>query len=337
MKTIYKSLLFPALTASLCFGLLLTTNAQSKSSSSSGSHSSGGGGAVHSSGGGGGGISRPAGGGMRPAGGMMSPRTGVAQGGMRQGVNGRPAYGYSPRQGGNQNQLPGLRTNFISPQHPGVSGYNGQGRVGVSTQNAVAYRNSNFNHSRTDFWGSNHYFYHNHGYYNTGYLPHLGFRCTVLPYGYYPFFWGDAQYYYSDGLFYEYENDEYTVVEPPVGAEVTALPSDAQSIVINGQQYYESQGVYYQPYTKDDGSQVYVVAGKDGELNTNTTIQDNTPRPPQIGDIVNQLPPNCRKISVSGQKLFVSPDGIYYQPIVDANNVTTYKIVGLPSDELDQN
>jgi hypothetical protein len=331
MKTIYKSFVYSALTFGLCWGLLSTTNAQSKSSGSSGSHSSGGGGGARPSGGGG--ISRP-------SGGMMAPRGGVAQG-MRQGANGR--QGFAQRQGGNSNQIPGLRANYISPQRQGVSVNQNiagrdfaNGRVGVSTQNAVGYRNSNFNHGRADFWGGNHYVYHNHGYYNTGYLPRIGFRCTVLPYGYYPFFWGDAQYYFSDGLFYEYENDEYTVVEPPIGAEVTALPSDAQSIVINGQQYYESQGVYYQPYTKDDGSQVYVVAGKDGELNTNT-VQDNQPKAPQIGDIVTQLPPNCRKIAVSGQKLFVSPDGIYYQPVVDANNVTTYKIVGLPSDELDQN
>jgi len=45
---------------------------------------------------------------------------------------------------------------------------------------------------------------------------------------------------YSDGLYYQQTNDQYTVVEPPVGAEIKSLPKDAQSIMINGEQYYES-------------------------------------------------------------------------------------------------
>jgi hypothetical protein len=89
-----------------------------------------------------------------------------------------------------------------------------------------------------------------------------------LPFGYYPFYWGDYQYYYSDGLYYQYNDNQYTVVEPPVGASVNSLPSKAQAITINGEQYYESNGVYYRAVTKDDGTVVYEVAGKDGELNT---------------------------------------------------------------------
>jgi hypothetical protein len=167
-------------------------------------------------------------------------------------------------------------------------------------------------------------------------MPRIGFTCAVLPYGYYPFYWGDYQYFYSDGLYYQYDNNQYTVVEPPVGAEIATLPEKAQSIVINGQQYYELNGVYYQPVTKDDGTVVYMIAGKDGELNTNQ-VQDDQPQGPQMGDIVNQLPPDCRKIKVNGEKLYVSPDGVYYQEQVDANGIITYKIVGLPSDGTDQN
>ena len=155
-----------------------------------------------------------------------------------------------------------------------------------------------------------------------------------MPYGYYPFYYGDYQYYYSGGLFYEYNNDQYTVVEPPVGAEVTSLPSNAQSIVINGQQYYEVNGVYYQPITKDDGTLSYQVAGEDGQLNTGDSGDANAaPAPPQIGDIVTDLPPSCKKININGDKLFVSPDGIYYKAQLDQNNNTVYKIVGLPADD----
>jgi len=125
------------------------------------------------------------------------------------------------------------------------------------------------------------------------------------------------------------------VVEPPIGAEVKELPEKAQSIVINGQQYYELNGVYYQPVTKDDGSTVYQVAGKDGELNTTngSEVQDDQPQGPQMGDIVTQLPPDCRKIKVNGDKLYVSPDGVYYKELQDDKGNKTYKVVGLPSDE----
>ena len=134
-------------------------------------------------------------------------------------------------------------------------------------------------------------------------------------------------------------NDQYTVVEPPVGAEITSLPSNAQSIVINGQQYYEADGVYYEPITKDDGTLSYQVAGKDGELNTDDGTGgdiNNAPAAPQVGDIVIQLPPNCRKININGDKLYISPDGVYYKVIVAQDGSKTYKIVGLPDDQ-DQN
>jgi hypothetical protein len=175
--------------------------------------------------------------------------------------------------------------------------------------------------------------YYNRGYYGTYYAPRLGFSIGVLPYGYYPFYFGPNQYFYSDGLYYEYENSQYTVVEPPVGAAITTLPGDAQSIVINGEQYYELNGVYYQPVTKDDGTVVYQIAGKDGELTTYTGTDTNTPAPPKIGDIVNNLPQDSRKINIAGQKYYVSPDDYYYQDATDSNNNKVYKIVGTPSDE----
>jgi hypothetical protein len=179
-------------------------------------------------------------------------------------------------------------------------------------------------------------YYNAHGYYNSFYGPHLGFRLNVLPYGYYPFYFGPYQYFYSDGLYYQYENSQYTVVEPPVGAAISTLPDNAQSIMINGIQYYELNGVYYQPITKDDGSVVYQVAGKDGELNTDQGDQGAAVAPPQIGDIVAALPNNCKTIRINGQKYYVSPDDYYYQDATDNNNNKVYKIVGTPTDEPNQ-
>lgn len=227
---------------------------------------------------------------------------------------------------------------------PNYSGHTTAPRTGVTAQSYHGNSGSVYGRTHVNvgvvahagYLPGNTAYHYNHGYYGSYYGPRLGFSVGFLPYGYYPFYYGDYQYFYSDGLFYQYNDDQYTVVEPPVGAEVTTLPSNAQSIVINGQQYYEVNGVYYEPITKDDGTLSYQVAGKDGELNTDNSNVDNAPPAPQMGDIVTQLPPNCRKINVNGQKLYISPDGIYYQAQTDQNGNTVYKIVGLPDDDQDQ-
>lgn len=161
-----------------------------------------------------------------------------------------------------------------------------------------------------------------YSYYNF-YRPFLGFRIGVLPYGYYPFYYGPNQFYYSGGLFYQQNNDQYEVVTPPVGAEVPNLPSDANQVTINGVDYYEYKGVYYTQKENADGKTVYVVAGKDGVLNTTDGPVDTH----NIGDIINQLPEGCREVTIKNEKYFVSPDDVYYEEIVDGTNVT-YRVIG---------
>jgi len=349
MKKIYKNLL--CVTASLCLLFVVTAGAQtspvSKPSSSpapaaqvsrpsGGGVSNGGGGGVRPSGGNNNnaGFSRPSGPPQRPVNNGQPQRPGFQpQAGNnnanRQGVAVRGNYGYAPRSGAQVTTTPQVRGNYGYAPRSGNTRIGANGSTNYRTIPTIGY-------GGTGYWGNHGYNYHNHGYYNSYYRPRLGFSIGVLPYGYYPFYFGDYQYFYSDGLFYEYDNSQYTVVEPPIGAQVTALPDKAQSIVINGQQYYELNGVYYRPVTKDDGTVVYEIAGKDGELSTGSAVDDQ-PQAPRMGDIVAQLPQDCRKINVNGQKMYVSPDGVYYQEQVDGNNNKTYKIVGLPSDENGQN
>ena len=294
-------------------------------------------------------VQRPSNGGYRPSVSGVS-RPGINNGGFVQRPSG---IGYA---------RPGVNPNSrvaIAPQRFGVPGYGiaaPSHRVGIANPNVTAYGGPNTARSYVgtrgyigeggrasvgvgghgfygpSYWRTRGYYHYNHGYYGTYYAPRLGFSIGFLPYGYYPFYYGDAEFFYSGGLFYQYDNNEYTVVEPPVGAEITSLPSNAQSIVINGEQYYEANGVYYQAITKDDGSISYQVAGKDGELNTNNPNGDMDQQLPQIGDIVQALPPNCRKISLNGEKYYVSEDGYYYQEARDNNNNKVYKIVGTPDD-----
>jgi hypothetical protein len=342
MKTLYKKLLYASSGTMLCLFLAAPASAQhssnnSGSSSSSGSRSSG---SSNSSGTSSGSSSRSSGGSSvsyRPS--SAGSNNFRSSGGIFQrGSTGqqRPAYVY--RQGLI------VRNSVGYASRPGISAVGGNSyfqRAGVNAAN-VSYAAERYNavpriaYVGGSYWGAHDYYHYNRGGYNTIYKPKLGYRCKYLvsPYA---FTWADEDFFYDLGLFYAFDDGEYTVVEPPIGAEVTALPDSAQSIVINGKQYYECNGVYYQPVTKDNGTVVYMVAGKDGVLNTNSTIQDDEPKGPQLGDVVNQLPSNCRKININGQKIFVSPDGVYYLQKVDGSGNIFYKVIGLPSDENDQN
>jgi len=322
MKSVIKTVSYMALAGFLCLGLGFSAQAQ---------HHDGGGG-----------------GGSRPAASSPAPSRSSSSFSPRSSSNSAPQrYNNSRQQNSSATRGAGITQQRSYAGHT-VVGVNGAQRVqpGVAVQTNRSYNTSGsyYGHNHTGGFsggvsvragftahGSSYYHY-NHGYYGSYYAPRLGFSIGILPYGYYPFYYGDYQYFYSGGLFYQYDNDQYTVVEPPVGAEVKTLPSDAQSIVINGQQYYEADGVYYVPITKDDGTLSYQVAGKDGELNTADQSVDNAPAAPQIGDVVDQLPPNCKKISINGQRLYLSQDGIYYKAVVDANGNTTFQIVGLPAD-----
>jgi hypothetical protein len=176
------------------------------------------------------------------------------------------------------------------------------------------------------------------GYYRPGFgfgYPSIGFRFGYLPYGYYPFYWGNDLYYYYGGAFYTpADGGGYQVTVPPVGAVVPQLPEGSQSIVINGQQYFEFSGVYYTQTVDEKGKKVYVVAGRDGVLNTDGSADNNNAQvAPQVGDIVAQLPDGCRKINLNGKKYFVSPEDIYYEEFTDANNNKGYRIASIPTEE----
>ncbi|MFI5158521.1 MAG: DUF6515 family protein [Sphingobacteriales bacterium] len=194
-------------------------------------------------------------------------------------------------------------------------------------------------HSRGGYNGEYGRSYNRGGYYRPGFgyygYPYLGFYLGALPFGYYPFYWGDNLYYYSDGVFYTpYDGGGYQVTVPPVGAAIPSLPDGAKSIMIDGQQFYELNGVYYKAVVNDQKKTVYVVAGRDGVLNTDdsATVQHDEVTAPQVGDIVNELPDGCHKVTLNGKKYYVSPNDIYYQAYTDENGDTGYRITSVPDN-----
>lgn len=223
-----------------------------------------------------------------------------------------------PNRGSNRSIDPGFsRSNSGRPERSGYSynrpGYNRPGyRPGGNYRPGYGYR-PGFGRP---------YYRPYYSYYNF-YRPFLGFRIGVLPYGYYPFNYGPNQFYYSGGLFYQQNNNQYEVVVPPVGAEVPSLPQDANLVTIDGVDYYEYKGVYYTQGQNADGATVYIVAGKDGVLNTTDGPVDTH----QIGEIITQLPDGCREVTIKNEKYFVSPTDVYYEEVVDGDKIS-YRIIG---------
>lgn len=228
-------------------------------------------------------------------------------------------------------------------------------RGGVSIRPGYGYRGS---YGRPYYGGGYGRPYVGYGAYYRGYYPYIGLSIGALPFGYFSFNYGGYPYYYNDGFFYrQYDGGNYQVVAPPVGAEVPRLPRGTNEITIDGQQYYEKEGVYYQKIIDENGKKSYRVAGKDGVLNTdgntdpqndqqqynndnnNTAQQPNNYNNdqqqgalPRVGDVVNAIPSDSRRVTINGEKLFVSPDGVYYQED-NSGNSRIFKVVGVPPAE----
>lgn len=197
------------------------------------------------------------------------------------------------------------------------SHFNGSVRSGIGYRQGLGFRGGAFYRPGFGYFG----------------YPHIGFYLGGLPLGYYPFYWGPNLYYYYGGIFYSpYDGGGYQVTSPPIGAGVPSLPPNAMAIKIDGVQYYQANGVYYKVSVDDKGKKIYVVAGKDGVLNTDESVTDPnaTTAAPKVGDIVNQLPDNCRKVLLNGKKYYVSPNDIYYEKVTDPNGNVGYRIASLP-------
>ncbi len=167
---------------------------------------------------------------------------------------------------------------------------------------------------------------------------------------------GIIYYRKGDTYFRERQDGAFEIVATPLGGEVSRLPAGAKLQKIDGKYYYEKNGTYYYKDVDADGRPVYLIAGRNGELNTqendysapyeNYNSADDTPeivnedsdaKPvtdkndaytvrPQVGDRLEQLPRNSKQVTVNGKKLFVSPNNVYYKEISE-DGQTVYEVV----------
>jgi len=177
------------------------------------------------------------------------------------------------------------------------------------------------------------------------YGPAFGLSINILPFGYSQFFIGGNPFYYYNGIYYRpHTGGGYTVTQPPLGAVVKHLPSGAKVTVIDGQKYYVLGGTFYQEKIGTNNKKPgYEVVGTDGVLNTTKpnaadndqeigqvppTHGDNNPATLNDGSVINKLPAGSTAVTINQQRYYVSPAGVYFEEMIDANNKTTYKAVG---------
>jgi hypothetical protein len=168
------------------------------------------------------------------------------------------------------------------------------------------------------------------GYYRPLYPP-CGLHIRILPARHRVVYVGLDMFYYYDGIFYRrYHETEYEIVQPPLGAVVTSLPKGAKAVIVNGEKFYEVNGTFYREGTNDKSEVIYTVVGKNGEINNTDAPVSAGPTPYKVNDYIGQLPQGCKTVTISGEKLYLSPDGYYFKEEADADSKVTYKVVGTP-------
>ncbi|MDF2380415.1 hypothetical protein JMG10_02975 [Nostoc ellipsosporum NOK] len=175
------------------------------------------------------------------------------------------------------------------------------------------------------------YFYRPYGASFQLIAPPIGIRIGTLPVGYRRMYVGPDEFYYYNNVYYRSNRSGYEVVAPPLGAELDELPPGAQAKVIDGKKYYETDGTYYEEEITETGLS-YRVVGTNGVLNT-TGVQDSLqdderePAGPQEGDRFDELPAGSQTVTIRGEKLYVSPSGLYYKEVTE-NKRVVYEVVG---------
>lgn len=239
-------------------------------------------------------------------------------------------------------------------------GYGNYGSRFGSSHNYVSINNNyrGYNSNRFNY-GFNYNYYPAYQYrpiYQSSYVyshfgPSFGFRINVLPFGYNPFYIGNNPFYYYEGIYYRpYINGGYEVTAPPLGAVIKHLPSGVKVTIINGQKYFELGGTFYEEEISAKNKIQYKVIGTNGVIDTDdqaaqrnndtsdgkVTGNDYAPSANATTDVqinqdgqkIDQLPANSKVVIINKQKLYLTPNGVYYKEIIDADNKLAYESVG---------
>lgn len=137
----------------------------------------------------------------------------------------------------------------------------------------------------------------------------------------------DGEYFYEyRGAFYQMKEDEneerYYIV---VGKNGDLMLNDAYERRFGKEEGNTSQE-NLRTDTKADTEKMPIVKNGNAEQEETTSPKHANPVLPQAGDKFDELPANCKEVTINGEKLFVSPNGVYYKKRT-TDEFTYYEVV----------
>jgi hypothetical protein len=116
-------------------------------------------------------------------------------------------------------------------------------------------------------------------------------------------------------------------VDAPMGATVNKLPKGAKSVKVNGEKLYELNGTYYKADRNEKGKDVYIVVGKNGEINNAVGEDSMDSSSFEEGQIISTLPEGSKVITIKGEQFYQAPDGTIFSQ-QNTEGQVEYQVVG---------
>ncbi len=117
-----------------------------------------------------------------------------------------------------------------------------------------------------------------------------------------------GSYYYRDGIYYRFHNNQYMIHHPHVGFRVSSIPS-YRTVWVNGVSYYYYYGTFYSYMAP---SREYVVVA------------------PPVGAIVESIPEGYEKIDINGNTYY-TVGGVQYKAVI-FNGEIWYEVIKVDDD-----
>ena len=130
-----------------------------------------------------------------------------------------------------------------------------------------------------------------------------GRRSRYAPYAATTINYGNYEYRYSQGIYYQNNSNLFIVVHPPIGITVQTLPNDHYKFYHDGHEYFYSRGGFY----------------------CSVRNQFQVVHPP-IGARFPQLPTDARRFEWDSTFYYAS-DRIFFKEIYEGNGNVIYEIV----------
>lgn len=136
------------------------------------------------------------------------------------------------------------------------------------------------------------------------FMPRWGYYYWGIPPFDFQFLYDGMNYYYGNGIYYRYnDNEKFESVPAPVGYRTKVLPKNCYEFKLESVQYFYYYGSYYTPV-------------KDGQY--------DVVKPP-LGAEVESIPQGYDKVEIEGQTYFILNE-VQYKAVL-RNNEVWYRVI----------